>query len=86
MRGDLIRTLTKLLRRKARFDAVLIETTGLANPAPVIQTFFVDDAIKEACVLDAVLAVADARHLAQHLDEVKPDGVVNEAVMQVCLF
>ncbi len=57
----------------------MIETTGLANPAPVIQTFFVDEDIKEACLLDAVLTVVDAKHIMQHLDEEKPDGVVNEA-------
>lgn len=47
VRGDLIRMLTKLLKRKKKFDAIIIETTGLANPGPVIQTFFVDDDIKE---------------------------------------
>ena len=46
MRGDLIRILNKLLKRRSRFDAIMIETTGLANPAPVIQTFYVDDDIK----------------------------------------
>ena len=59
------------------------ETTGLANPAPVIQTFFVDDNIKDACVLDAVLTVVDAKHVTQHLDDQKPEGVVNEAVQQI---
>lgn len=53
MRGDLIRILNKLLKRKEMFDAILIETTGLADPAPVIQTFFMDEQIKDACVLDA---------------------------------
>ena len=47
MRGDLIRILAKLLRRKNRFDAILIETTGLADPAPVAQTFFVDEDLKQ---------------------------------------
>lgn len=83
VRGDLIRILTKLLRRKKRFDAILIETTGLANPAPVIQTFYVDDEIKAGTTLDAVLCVVDAKHVTQHLDDVKPDGVVNEAVQQI---
>lgn len=79
VRGDLIRILNKLLKRKNKLDAIMIETTGLANPAPVIQTFFVDDNIKDACVLDAVLTVVDAKHVMQHLDEEKPEGVVNEA-------
>ena len=83
VRGDLIRILHKLLKRRSKFDAILIETTGLANPAPVIQTFFVDEEIKEAVFLDAVLTLVDAKHVTQHLDEEKPDGVVNEAVQQI---
>ncbi len=83
VRGDLIRILNKLLTRRKKFDAIMIETTGLANPAPVIQTFFVDDDLKDACLLDAVLTVVDAKHVMQHLDEEKPDDVVNEAVQQV---
>ena len=161
MRGDLIRILGKLLRRKNRLDAIMIETTGLANPAPVIQvrasphararaggrccgcadgerigviedalagdgragdtgrchccrckggrecgsltpppllpphsppparppapprqTFYVDEEIKEATRLDAVLTVVDAKHCMAHLDEVKPEGIVNEALVQ----
>ena len=69
VRGDLIRILGNLLRRKDRFDAILIETTGLADPAPVVQTFFADDEIKEATSLDALITVVDARHLAQHIDD-----------------
>ncbi|KAG1668150.1 hypothetical protein FOA52_005142 [Chlamydomonas sp. UWO 241] len=83
VRGDLIRILNKLLKRKDKFDAIMIETTGLANPAPVIQTFFVDDDVRQATLLDAVLTVVDAKHIMQHLDEVKPDGVVNESVQQI---
>lgn len=79
VRGDLIRTIHKLLKRKNKFDAIMIETTGLANPAPVIQTFFVDDEIKDACQLDAVLTVVDAKHVMLHLDEEKPEDVMNEA-------
>lgn len=83
VRGDLIRILNKLLKRKNKYDAIMIETTGLANPAPVIQTFFVDEDVREACILDAVLTVVDAKHVMQHLDEVKPDGVINEAIQQI---
>eukprot|EP00775_Hariotina_reticulata_P009293 gene9293-9458_t len=83
VRGDLIRILNKLLKKRTKFDAIIIETTGLANPAPVIQTFFVDEDLKDACQLDAVLTVVDCKHLIQHLDEEKPDDVVNEAVQQV---
>ena len=68
VRGDLVRILTKLLRRKNKFDAVLIETTGLANPAPIAQTFWADDVLKEALQLDAILTVVDAKHILQHLN------------------
>jgi G3E family GTPase len=83
VRGDLIRILGALLRRKNRFDAILIETTGLADPAPVAQTFFMDDALRAELRLDAIVTVVDAKHVLSHLDEVKPDGVENEAVEQI---
>lgn len=83
VRGDLIRILGSLLRRKDRFDAILIETTGLADPAPVAQTFFMDDTLKEQLRLDAIVTLVDARHIREHLDEEKPDGVENEAVEQI---
>jgi G3E family GTPase len=83
VRGDLIRILGALSRRRDRFDRVLIETTGLADPAPVAQTFFVDDEIRQTYALDAIVTVVDARHALAHLDEVKPEGVENEAVEQV---
>src|ERR1700754_1466293 len=83
VRGDLIRILGALLRRKNRFDAILIETTGLADPAPVAQTFFMDDALRAELRLDAIITVVDAKHVLRHLDEVKPDGVENEAVEQI---
>ena len=69
VRGDLIRILGTLMRRRDRFDHVLIETTGLADPAPVVQTFFVDDELKAQFELDAVVTVVDARHVALHLDQ-----------------
>lgn len=83
VRGDLIRILGALGRRRDRFDRVLIETTGLADPAPVAQTFFIDDEIRQMYTLDAIITVVDARHALAHLDEVKPDGVENESVEQV---
>jgi G3E family GTPase len=69
VRGDLIRILGRLLKRKDRLDGILIETTGLANPAPVAQTFFTDDEIKQAFKLDAIVTVVDAKHVARHLDQ-----------------
>jgi G3E family GTPase len=69
VRGDLIRILGNLMRRKGHFDHILIETTGLADPAPVLQTFFVDDEMREQLALDALVTVVDAKHVALHLDE-----------------
>jgi G3E family GTPase len=68
VRGDLIRILGQLMRRKDRFDHIVIETTGLADPGPVAQTFFVDDEMKETLKLDGIVTLVDARHLPQHLD------------------
>ncbi len=68
VRGDLIRILGRLLKRKDKLDGILIETTGLANPAPVAQTFFTDDEVKAAFKLDAIVTVVDAKHVSQHLD------------------
>ncbi|WP_026926984.1 CobW family GTP-binding protein [Granulicoccus phenolivorans] len=83
VRGDLIRILGTLMKRPDPFDRILIETTGLADPAPVAQTFFVDDELREKLRLDAIITMVDAAHVLDHLTEVKPDGVENEAVEQV---
>merc|ERR1712039_880871 len=61
----------------------IIETTGLADPAPVAQTFFADDYVQQHMRLDGILTLVDAKHVIQHLDEEKPDGVENEAVEQI---
>src|SRR3954464_9093617 len=68
VRGDLIRILCRLLKRKDKLDGILVETTGLANPAPVAQTFFTDDEMKNSFRLDAIVTVVDAKHILQHLD------------------
>jgi G3E family GTPase len=68
VRGDLIRILGRLLKRKDRLDGILIETTGMANPAPVAQTFFTDDEMKQNFRLDAIVTVIDTKHILQHLD------------------
>jgi len=83
VRGDLIRILSKLFRRRATLDAIIIETTGLADPGPVAQTFFMDESIKEFARLDGIVTLVDAKHIEQHLDEEKPEGAENEAVEQV---
>jgi G3E family GTPase len=68
VRGDLIRIIEKLMRRRQKFDHLVIETTGLADPAPVIQTFFWDDDVKARTRLDAVVTVVDTKHVWQHWD------------------
>jgi G3E family GTPase len=67
VRGDLIRIIEGLMRRKGKFDAIIVETTGLADPAPVAQTFFVDEEIGRRAKLDAVVTVADAKWLKDRL-------------------
>ncbi len=67
VRGDLIRILTGLAKRRHRFDYVLVETTGLADPGPVAQTFFMDDDVREHYALDGIVTLVDARHLEQQL-------------------
>jgi G3E family GTPase len=67
VRGDLIRIMDGLMKRKGKFDAIIVETTGLADPAPVAQTFFVDQDVSDAAKLDAVVTVADAKWLSERL-------------------
>jgi G3E family GTPase len=69
VRGDLVRILDGLMKRKGKFDAIILETTGLADPAPVAQTFFVDDDVREKTALDAVVTVADAKWLSDRLKD-----------------
>jgi G3E family GTPase len=69
VRGDLIRVLSGLMKRKGRFDAIIVETTGLADPGPVAQTFFVDEEIKAKTKLDSVTTVVDAKHVGQRIDD-----------------
>jgi G3E family GTPase len=69
VRGDLIRILGNLMKRKDRFDHVMVETTGMADPGPVAQTFFMDDEMQEKLKLDAVVTLVDAKHVWQHIDD-----------------
>src|ERR1700735_1866867 len=69
VRGDLVRILDGLMRRKGKFDAIIVETTGLADPAPVAQTFFMDENVGKKTRLDAVVTVADARWLSDRLKD-----------------
>jgi G3E family GTPase len=69
VRGDLVRILDGLMRRKGKFDAIIVETTGLADPAPVAQTFFIDENVGRKTRLDAVVTVADAKWLNERLKD-----------------
>jgi G3E family GTPase len=69
VRGDLIRIVGALMKRAKKFDGIIVETTGLANPAPVAQTFFVDEGVRAKTRLDAIVTVVDAKHLPQRLDD-----------------
>ena len=77
VRGDLIRTLHGLLQRSGAFDAIIVETTGLADPGPVAQTFFVDPLLHARTQLDSITTLVDARHIAAQLDHSR------EAVEQI---
>lgn len=82
VRGDLSKIIKKLLidekdPKKKNFDAIIIETTGMADPAPVAQTFFVDEDIVQVTTLDGIITVVDAKHIIQHLKEEKPEGAEN---------
>ena len=71
VRGDLIRIINGLMKRRQKFDGIIVETTGLADPAPVAQTFFADEDVKKATRLDAIVTVADAKHLLARLGDSK---------------
>ncbi|KAK8650361.1 hypothetical protein V6N13_140003 [Hibiscus sabdariffa] len=84
VRGDLVKMLLDLVKKKKdKFDHIVIETTGLAKPAPVIETFCSDELVSRYVKLDGVVTLVDSKHAMKHLNEVKPRFVVNEAVEQV---
>ena len=85
VRGDLIRVIEGLMKRKGKFDAIIVETTGLAKPAPVAQTFFVDADIREKTKLDAIVTVADAKHLQLRLDD-SPEAAEQIAFADIVLL
>jgi G3E family GTPase len=76
VRGDLIRIIRDLLQRRDQFDHLLIETTGLADPSPVIQSFFTDEVLHSQTQLDAIITIVDAKHIWEHFDS-------NEAQEQI---
>jgi G3E family GTPase len=83
VRGDLVKALNTLAKRRKDFDCVILETTGLADPAPVCNTFTSDQSIGDNFRIDGIITLVDCAHVEQHLEEEKPDGAVNEAVQQV---
>jgi len=83
VRGDLIRTLGQLSKRRKDFDAIILETTGMADPAPIIYTIQTNPKMSDHYKIDSLVCLADCKHIEQHLNEVKPEGNVNEALQQV---
>mmetsp|Transcript_73164 Transcript_73164/g.211806 ORF Transcript_73164/g.211806 Transcript_73164/m.211806 type:complete len:425 (-) Transcript_73164:94-1368(-) len=83
VRGDLAVALKRLREKTSGFDGIIIETTGLADPAPVAQTFFVDEEVRLSYSLDGIITVVDAKHILERLREEKPEGVENESVEQL---
>ena len=83
VRGDLLEVIRKLMSRRDRIDYILVETSGLADPMPVAQAFFVDDAVLEEVALDAIVTLIDSKHIEQHLDDVRYDGINSQAVDQI---
>lgn len=83
VRGDLVRTFGMLCHRRKDFDAIIIETTGLADPAPILFTFNSNALLQDNYRIDSIVCLVDSKHIGIHLDEVKPDGDINEAENQI---
>lgn len=83
IRGDLIRTLGQLATRRKDFNAIVLETTGVADPAPIVYTIQTNPKMSQHYRIDSIVCLADAKHVELHLDEVKPDNACNEAQQQV---
>jgi G3E family GTPase len=83
VRTDLIRILGQLMSRREKFDHILVETSGLADPNPVAATFFIDDDIAKQINLDGIVTLVDAKHICKHLDDPKLAGADNQAIDQI---
>jgi G3E family GTPase len=83
VRSDLVRILKQLMARREKFDHILVETSGLADPQPVAATFFVDDVVARQVTLDGIVTLVDAKHIGQHLDDPSLHGHDNQAVDQI---
>ncbi|XP_050768634.1 COBW domain-containing protein 1-like isoform X4 [Gymnogyps californianus] len=80
-----VKAIENLMQRRGKFDYILLETTGLADPGAVASMFWVDSELGSDIYLDGIVSVVDAKHGLQHLTEEKPEGLVNEAARQVAL-
>ncbi|XP_013413592.1 COBW domain-containing protein 1 [Lingula anatina] len=80
-----VQAIENLMKKKGKFDYILLETTGLADPGPIASMFWIDEELCSDIYLDGIVTVVDAKFCLQHLLEQKPDGVINEAVSQVAL-
>eukprot|EP01006_Ploeotia_vitrea_P028580 TRINITY_DN61254_c0_g1_i3.p1 TRINITY_DN61254_c0_g1~~TRINITY_DN61254_c0_g1_i3.p1 ORF type:complete len:421 (+),score=16.66 TRINITY_DN61254_c0_g1_i3:52-1314(+) len=83
IRGDLVRTFGTLVHKRKSFDAIILETTGLADPSPIVFTFNSNAILQDNFRIDSVVCLVDAKHINLHLDEIKPEGDINEAERQV---
>ena len=83
VRGDLMKALTQLKDRKHDFDLVLVETTGLANPAPVTATFTQNPVVANHFRVDGIICLVDSKFILEHINEKRADDTINEAVTQV---
>jgi G3E family GTPase len=83
VRGDLVRTFGTLVSRRKEFDAIIIETTGLADPAPILFTFTSNALLSDHYRIDSIVCMVDCKHVEQHLDEVRDSGDINEAENQI---
>jgi G3E family GTPase len=84
-RADLLRILEKLLARRDKYDYILVETSGLADPTPVAQTFFANEQVSTQTALDAIVTMVDAKHALKHLDDRHLQGANNQAVDQIVI-
>ena len=84
-RADLLRILQQLMKRREKFDHILVETSGLADPTPVAATFFVDTEVAKQVSLDAIVTLVDAKHIGGHLDDPSLHGHDNQAVDQIVI-
>jgi len=82
VRGDLMKALTQLKDRKGDFDLVLVETTGLANPAPVVATFTQNPVIANHFRVDGIICLVDCKFISEHINEKREDDAINESVTQ----